>query len=47
MGFGGTKVFPLGMITLVMMAGDYLQQIKREVTFLMVDYSSAYNAIHG
>ncbi|XP_050280244.1 uncharacterized protein LOC126721236 [Quercus robur] len=45
MGFGGTKVFPLGAITLSMTAGDYPQQITREVTFLVVDCSSAYNAI--
>ena len=44
-GFGGTKVFPLGAITLAVAAGDYPQQITREVTFLVVDCSSAYNAI--
>ena len=44
-GFGGTKVFPLGAITLAMTVGDYPQQITRELTFLVVDYSSAYNAI--
>ena len=44
-GFGGTKVFPLGAITLSVMAGDYPQQITKEVTFLVVDCSSAYNAI--
>ena len=44
-GFGGTKVFPLGTITLFVTAGDYPQQITREVTFLVVDCSSAYNAI--
>ena len=44
-GFEGTKVFPLGAITLAVAAGDYPQQITREVTFLVVDCSSAYNAI--
>ena len=44
-GFGGTKVFPLGVITLFVTTGDYPQQITREVTFLVVDCSSAYNAI--
>ena len=44
-GFGGTKVFPLGVITLTVTVGDYPQQITREVTFLVVDCSSAYNAI--
>ena len=46
-GFGGTKVFPLGAITLAVAAGDYPQQITREVTFLIIDCSSAYNAILG
>ena len=46
-GFGGTKVFPLGTITLAVTAGDYPQQITNEVTFLVVDCSSAYNAILG
>ena len=46
-GFGGTKVFPLGAITLFVTAGEYPQQITMEVTFLVVDYSSAYNAILG
>ena len=46
-GFGGTKVFPLGAITLAVMAGDYPQQITKEVTFLVVDYLSTYNAILG
>ena len=44
-GFGGTRVFPLGAITLVVRAGDYPWQITREVTFLVVDCSSAYSAI--
>ena len=46
-GFGGTKVFLLGVITLSVTAGDYPQQITREVTFLVVDCSSTYNAIFG
>ena len=46
-GFGGTKVFPLGAITLTVTAGDYLQQITKEIMFLIVDCSSAYNAILG
>ena len=41
------KVFPLGAIILVVRAGDYPRQITREVTFLVVDCSSAYNAILG
>ncbi|XP_050290502.1 uncharacterized protein LOC126728761 [Quercus robur] len=46
-GFGGAKIFPLGAITVTVTAGDYPQQITKEVTFLVVDCSSAYNAILG
>ena len=46
-GLGGTRVFPLGAITLSVTVGNYPQQITRDVTFLVVDYSSAYNGILG
>ena len=46
-GFGGTRVLPLGAITLSVVVGDYPQQIAKDVTFQVVDYSSAYNAILG
>ena len=46
-GFGGTRVLPLGAITLPVTVGDYPQQIIQDVTFLVVDYSSAYNGILG
>ena len=46
-GFGGTRVHPLGEVTLLVTVGDYPQQITRDVTFLAVDCSSAYNAISG
>ena len=46
-GFEGTKVFPLGAIILSVVVGDYPQQITKDVTFLMVDCLSAYNAILG
>ena len=46
-GFGGTKVFPLGVVTLSVTVGDYSQQITRDVMFLVVDCSSAYNGILG
>ena len=46
-GFGGTRVFPLGAITLSVMVGNYPQQITKDVTFLVVNCSSAYNAILG
>ena len=44
-GFGGTRVFPLGAVTLSVTVGDDPQQITRDVTFLVVDCSSAYNGI--
>ena len=46
-GFGGIRVLPLGVVTLSVMVGDYPQQITKNVTFLVVDCSSAYNAILG
>ena len=46
-GFGGTRVLPLGAITLFVVVGDYPQQINKDVTFLVVDCSFAYNAILG
>ena len=46
-GFGRTRVFPLGAVTLSVMVGNYPQQITKDVTFLMVDCSSAYDAILG
>ena len=46
-GFGGTRVLPLGAITLSVTVGDYPQQITQDVTFLVVDCSSAYNGILG
>ena len=46
-GFEGTKVYPLGMVTLLVTVGDYSQQITKDVTFLVVDCLSAYNAILG
>ena len=46
-GFGETRVLPLGAITLSVVVGDYPQQFTKDVTFLVVDCSSAYNAILG
>ena len=46
-GFGGTRVLSLGAITLSVTVGDYPQQITRDVTFLVVDCSSAYNSTLG
>jgi len=44
-GFGDTKVFPIGTITLPVTIGTYPQQLTKEVSFLVIDYSSAYNTI--
>ena len=44
-GFGGTKVYPLEAVTLLITIGDYPQQITKDVTFLVVNCSSTYNAI--
>ena len=46
-GFGGTRVYPLDAVTLPVTVGDYPQQITKDVTFLVVDCSFAYNAILG
>ena len=45
--FGGMKVYPLGVVTLPVMVGDYPQQITKDVTFLVINCSSAFNAIVG
>ena len=44
-GFGGTRVYPLGTVTLPVTVKDYPQQITKDVTFPVVDCSSAYKAI--
>ena len=46
-GFGGIRVFPVDTVTLSITIGDYPQQITKDVTFLVVDYLSTYNAILG
>ena len=46
-GFGGMKVQPVGTVTLLVAVGAYPQQVARDVNFLVVDYSSSYNAIIG
>ena len=46
-GFGGMKVQPVGTISLPVVVGTYLQQITKNVNFLVVDCSSSYNAIIG
>ena len=44
-GFDGTKVFPMGTITLSVTIGMYPQQLTKEVNFLVINCSSAYKAI--
>ncbi|XP_065636550.1 uncharacterized protein LOC136070478 [Quercus suber] len=46
-GFGGTRVVPIGSITLPVTVGDYPQELTRNIMFLVVDCSSAYNGILG
>ena len=38
-------MFLIGVVTLIVMVGDCPQQITKEVTFLVVNCSSTYNAI--
>ena len=45
--FGGTKVQPVGTITLPVVVGAYPQQVTKDVNFLLVNCSSSYNAIIG
>ena len=46
-GFEGMKVYPIGTVTFPMMVGDYPQQITKDVSFLVVDCSYAYNTTLG
>ena len=45
--FGGTKVFLVGTITLLVTIRTYPQQLTKEVIFLVIDFSSTYNTIIG
>ena len=47
MRFGSTKVFPIGSIALLVTIGTYPQQITKEITFLVVEFSSTNNTIIG
>ena len=46
-GFKGTRAYPPGVVTLPVIVCDYLQQITKDVSSMVVDYLSAYNAILG
>ena len=45
--FGRMKVQPVGTIILPVVVGAYLQQITKDVNFLVVDCSSSSNVIIG
>ena len=46
-GFRGTKVLPVGTISLPVVLGSYPQQITKEMNFLVVDCLFLYTAIIG
>ena len=46
-GFAGTSVYPLGVISLQITTGTYPRQATKKVEFLVVDCPSAYNVIIG
>ena len=45
--FAGTSIYPLGMVTLQLVAGIHPKQAMMKVNFLVVDCPSAYNVIIG
>ncbi|XP_075649623.1 uncharacterized protein LOC142620074 [Castanea sativa] len=46
-GFRGMKVHPFDVVIMPVTVGDYPQQITKDVTFHVVNCSSAYNSILG
>jgi hypothetical protein len=46
-GFAGTNVYPLGVISLQVIADTYPKQATKKVDFLVVDCPSVYNVIVG
>uniref|UniRef100_A0A2N9E2N4 RNase H type-1 domain-containing protein n=1 Tax=Fagus sylvatica TaxID=28930 RepID=A0A2N9E2N4_FAGSY len=46
-GFAGTSIYPLGMVTLQIIAGTHPKQAIKKVNFLVVDCPFAYNVIIG
>uniref|UniRef100_A0A2N9ESH3 Uncharacterized protein n=1 Tax=Fagus sylvatica TaxID=28930 RepID=A0A2N9ESH3_FAGSY len=46
-GFAGTSIYPLGMVTLQIIVGTHPKQAIKKVNFLVVDCPSAYNVIIG
>jgi len=45
--FSGEKVYPKGIVTLIVVAGMFPNQVKKDIDFLVVDYPSSYNVIIG
>ena len=45
--FIGDRIFPRGIITLIVIASTYPAQVTKEIDFFMVDYPSTYNIILG
>ena len=43
--FSGDRVYPKGIVTLMVTVGTYLRQLTRQLDFLVVDYPSSYNVI--
>ena len=45
--FSGDRVYLKGIVTLMVIVGSYLQQLTRQLDFLVVDCPSLYNVIIG
>ena len=45
--FSGDRVYPKGIITLIVTVGTHPRQLTRQLDFLMVDCPSSYNVIIG
>ncbi|XP_075645882.1 uncharacterized protein LOC142617076 [Castanea sativa] len=46
-GFGGTRIYSLGVVTLSVTVGDYPQQITKDVVFLVTPSSDDPLLMHG
>ena len=45
--FGGDRVYPKGIVTLMVIVGSYSRQLTRQLDFLVVDCPFSYNLIIG
>ena len=45
--FTGDRIFPAGIITLIIIASTYPAQVTKEINFLIIDCPSTYNIILG